>query len=448
MAIYIFIGIFVFIFTYGYIYGVWLDYKEKKKKLKEYPNLKTETLLLQKENKSLKEDIELLKSKSKRELEKTKNNFDQKITKLKEDIQIITEINKSYISRYNLSAEKSKELNRKLDKIYAKNKKLEKLNKELKELNIGKISSIYSDFKLLEYDLSIENLETKKRPAFTEALRIKDLKQKTKTYIEQYRQMFYKYEYLLNIFPELSYYVDDFQSLKELENTKNINNFKENYDNTKNYINKKEYENLSIDERNQLALDRYIKSHKTNWQIGRDYELFCGIEYEKEGWNVQYFGMEKKFEDLGRDLIAERGNQIHIIQCKYWAKEKTIHEKHILQLYGTTIIKQKEEENKGMLGLFRKEITPVFITNIKLSETAQNFADILKVKVIQKKLEEFPRIKCNIGKDEFGIKTKIYHLPFDQQYDRTRIKKGEGFFAYTVKEAVNQGFRRAYKYYG
>ena len=69
----------------------------------------------------------------------------------------------------------------------------------------------------------------------------------------------------------------------------------------------------------------------------------------------------------------------------------------------------------------------------------------MKVKVFEnKELEEFPRIKCNIGKGG----EKIYHMPFDQQYDRTIIDKIKGeCFVSTVEEAVNKGFRRAKKYY-
>ena len=88
--------------------------------------------------------------------------------------------------------------------------------------------------------------------------------------------------------------------------------------------------------------------------------------------------------------------------------------------------------------------TPVFVTSATLSETALRFAEYLGVRVIQnKKLEEFPRIKCNINNKE-----KIYHLPFDQQYDKTIVgdQKGE-FFAWTVQEAVDKGFRRAKKYF-
>ena len=62
---------------------------------------------------------------------------------------------------------------------------------------------------------------------------------------------------------------------------------------------------------------------------------------------------------------------------------------------------------------------------------------------------QFPRIKCNIGRDEYGAVTKIYHLPMDQQYDNVIIEPDKGeFFAMTVLEAENAGFRRAYKWYG
>jgi hypothetical protein len=44
---------------------------------------------------------------------------------------------------------------------------------------------------------------------------------------------------------------------------------------------------------------------------------------------------------------------------------------------------------------------------------------------------------------------KIYHLPFDQQYDRTKIIKSKGeFYAKTVIEAELRGFRRAHRWRG
>jgi hypothetical protein len=75
-------------------------------------------------------------------------------------------------------------------------------------------------------------------------------------------------------------------------------------------------------------------------------------------------------------------------------------------------------------------------------------AQALSVEVMEKEpLGEFPRIKCNINTGETGQKTKIYHLPMDQQYDRTIVGNQDGeFYAFTVKEAEDAGFRRAFKH--
>ena len=79
----------------------------------------------------------------------------------------------------------------------------------------------------------------------------------------------------------------------------------------------------------------------------------------------------------------------------------------------------------------------------------KKFAQKLGVRVIENyTMQEFPRIKCNVNRDEYGYLSKIYHLPFDQQYDRTKINKKGEFYAMTVQEAVEAGFRRAFRYFG
>jgi len=323
--------------------------------------------------------------------------------------------------------------------IEEKDKYFEKL-KNLNDDNIIDITSLLSDFILLEYKISEQILLSNKRPAKKEAKRINELKKETRKYISQYKIMKYKYEFLLRLFPELEEFVDSFETIQNITKLKNLNTYYENYDNVRKYVTKEEYLKLSEIERNQLALDNYIKSHKkSKWQIGRDYELMCGIDYINDGWNVEFFGIEKKFKDMGRDLIARKGNEIHVVQCKLWSKNKVIHENHIAQLYGTT---NTFEYDKLKLA----NITPVFITNTELSKTAQMFANVLEVKVVKKEMKEFPRIKCNVTKDANGKEVKIYHLPFDQQYDRTHIKNEGEFYAYTVKEAVEKGFRRALKF--
>lgn len=205
------------------------------------------------------------------------------------------------------------------------------------------------------------------------------------------------------------------------------------------FVNPEDYRKLSVSERNQLALDRYWqRGKKTKWMIGKMYERYVGYLYEKDGWEVEYFGIHKRYEDLGRDLIAKKGNEIHIVQCKNWSKFKTIYENHIFQLFGTTYSIHKEHPTK--------KVTPVFYCSTSLSETANEFAKRLGIEVHQNhKFEEYPCIKCNVSaKGE-----KIYHLPFDQQYDNTRIIAGTGeFYAATVAEAEKKGFRRAYRWSG
>lgn len=307
------------------------------------------------------------------------------------------------------------------------------LRKDFKK-SFKNMGEFISDIKLYVYDIASKYFDTKSHPAHKKAQDVRELKQKTKEYIKEYKLMRYEYDMLFSLFPELENYLE-YYSAKKAET---IEEFKENYDYVQSWISKNEYSSLDENTRNQLALDRYIESRKkSKWAIGRDYEMFIGHEYEQKGYKVTYTGITDRLEDKGRDLIAQKDNEILIIQCKNWSKYKEIHENHICQLFGTTV--QYNIENNSLF-----KATPVFITSATLSKTALKFAEYLGVQVIQnKKLEKFPRIKCNINNKE-----KIYHLPFDQQYDRTIIgdQKGE-FFAWTVQEAVDKGFRRAKKYF-
>lgn len=290
----------------------------------------------------------------------------------------------------------------------------EKNNILLKNINksFNYIGEYISDFKTVEFDIASNYLETKPKPAHKKAQDVRELKQKTKEYIKEYKLMRYEYDMLFSLFPELENYLEYYS----LEKSQTIEEIKENYDYVQSWISKEEYNSLDENTRNQLALDRYIDSRKkSKWAIGRDYEMFIGYEYEKKGYKVIYTGITDRLEDKGRDLIAKKDNEVLIIQCKNWSKYKEIHENHICQLFGTTV--QYNIENNSLF-----KATPVFITSAKLSETAIKFAEYLGVQVVQnKKLEEFPRIKCNINNKE-----KIYHLPFDQQYDKTIVSDQKG----------------------
>lgn len=211
------------------------------------------------------------------------------------------------------------------------------------------------------------------------------------------------------------------------------------------YVPKAEYDKLSPTDRNQLALDRYLKRSLNRAAIGRFYERYLGYLYEQDGWKVEYHGIVEGHEDLGRDLICKKGNQVVIVQAKCWASEKLIHEKHVFQLFGTT---QLYLMNAQQNDLFNANVSAVFVTTTTLSPVARKAAQWLKIEIKERFAidKAYPMIKCNINQSS---KEKIYHLPFDQQYDRTKITPEFGeFYATTVAEAEHRGFRRAFRHFG
>lgn len=204
------------------------------------------------------------------------------------------------------------------------------------------------------------------------------------------------------------------------------------------WLSKEEYAALSEGERNQRALDRYLTSRKTPWQVGRDYERYIGYLREQAGARVTYQGIFAGLEDLGRDLICEAAAGIEVVQCKRWSKRRTIHEKHVFQLFGTVVAMRIEHPGKTVTG--------TFTTTTALSDRAHQFAAQLGIRVEEDvPLADYPRIKCNVGRH--GQRT--YHLPFDQQYDTTLVEpeKGERWVP-TVADAEGLGFRRAWRWSG
>jgi hypothetical protein len=89
-----------------------------------------------------------------------------------------------------------------------------------------------------------------------------------------------------------------------------------------------------------------------------------------------------------------------------------------------------------------------FLTTTSLSPVARKAAEWLKVHVKESFAlsKAYAMIKCNINQ---STKEKIYHLPFDQQYDRTKIIPASGeLYAQTVADAEKEGFRRAWRHTG
>ena len=324
-----------------------------------------------------------------------------------------------------------------------------------KSMGFPWLANAYANYFALEDKKLEEHLKSKKRPAYKAAEAVKEASLRRREAERNYRVSKYKIEYYENLFPWLTDLIaedeeDDFLVRTSFESDKND-------DVAKKWLTPEEYAKLPNNKKYQLALDRYVSKKKTKWEIGRDYERFIGYVWEKEGYRVTYQGIIDGFEDLGRDLIARRNNEVDVIQCKYWAKYKLIHEKHIFQLFGTTMELWLKNNNgrsstpKSLIEfanlLYDKKIRPVFVTSTNLSEMAKKMSTTLNVVVYENyPMKDYPRIKCNVSTIN---KEKIYHLPFDQQYDKIAIEPEKGeFYAKTIMEAERAKFRRAFRWRG
>lgn len=293
-------------------------------------------------------------------------------------------------------------------------------------------------FESLRDEAVAGSLITKSHPAFKASEVVKEETRRRREAERDKKQTLGIIEYYENIAPFLLDFKNEMFNENELKDTEPYTE-EEGQDPITNFLTIDEYRKLSSVERNQRALERFWnRPNKPKWLIGRLYERYVGYEYEKNGYDVEYHGIFKGYEDLGRDLICRKGDEFIVIQCKRWSQFKTIFEKHIFQFFGTVFEYQDANPDKKVKG--------VFYTTTKLSDLARKFANKLNIQLVENHIfdEGYPCIKCNIG-----VGGKIYHLPFDQQYDTVKIEPNKGeFYCATVQEAEDAGFRRAYRFQG
>jgi len=281
-------------------------------------------------------------------------------------------------------------------------------------------------------------LETKSHPAFKAADTVKEESKRRRVAEKENRITQSIIEFYEKLEPSLIDYKN--QEFGDLDEILQEWTQEESEDPVTYFLSKDEYRKLSVTEKNQLALNRYWTRPHSNWQVGIMYERYVGYLYEMNGYEVLYHGIKEGKRDLGRDVIAQKGNNLIVIQCKYWSQFKKIFENEIFQFFGTVFEYRFKEKSKNIQG--------IFYSTCEVSDLAKVFANELKIELQEnfKMDKTYPCIKCNISRVDG---TKIYHLPFDQQYDHTKIEPNRGeFYASTVVEAEEKGFRRAWRWKG
>lgn len=359
----------------------------------------------------------------------------------KKELEDLTKLIQQEKSRFEIIAKRER---LELDEKIEWNKELkEGVNQMAKERQVGFpwLANAYKELIALEDKKLASYLRNKKHPAIKSSEIIKEQTRLKREAIRDKKIAEYLVAYYENIAPFLIDLKEEVNIATEKERAL-LKEYSEEEleDYATHYLTKEEYRKLPEAERNQMALDRFWKRPKSKWLIGRLYERYVGYLYEEKGYDVEYVGIFKGFEDLGRDLICKKNKEFIVIQCKNWAKFRTIYEKHIFQFFGTVF--QYKDENPD------RKVKAIFYTSTKLSDLAKRFSKELGIDLKENfKFDKgYPSIKCNVSRVDG---TKIYHLPFDQQYDNTKIEKKRGeFYCRTVKDAEKAGFRRAFRYKG
>lgn len=321
-------------------------------------------------------------------------------------------------------SDREKELNRLSSELKRKEKKLSEKETVLNE----KLQS-YPWLASRLADLEMLSISIRVRDAYTKAELTALLKRQTKE-IAMLKNQLAVYEYLFPILEEFKEVPP--QNIEKVLSQSSDEGF--HYQ----WLSNDDYEVLTSREKSDRWIQRYFAERsKSAWEAGIKYERYIGYLCEQKGYSVKYNGAVMYKEDMGRDLIVSKGKNVYVVQCKRFSSDKEIHENHVFQLLGSVIHLRATQPNKTVTG--------VFVTSAQLSPVARECASIIGLQVYENvKFEQYPIIKCNIGRDG----QRIYHLPYDQQYDRISIEHHKGeLYCSSCAEAEGRGFRHAWKHY-
>lgn len=196
-----------------------------------------------------------------------------------------------------------------------------------------------------------------------------------------------------------------------------------------------EYSSLPPAARYQLALEYELERKKNRPEIGKAFERYIGYCCEQRQYAVVYNGATEKKHDLGRDLIAISPDRktVYVIQCKYYAADKEVHENAVMQLFGSVSMFAATYPGVSVFG--------VLVSSCPLSVDAKNcighFNALRYFENVHADLRHYPAVKCAISSSG----ARHFYLPFDSCYDTVVADHYE----LTVSDAMSKGFTRALK---
>ncbi|MCI5786060.1 MAG: restriction endonuclease [Helicobacter trogontum] len=140
----------------------------------------------------------------------------------------------------------------------------------------------------------------------------------------------------------------------------------------KKYMVSKEYsrQNKKNGNNYEVRTGRHYQHHKQpmvskdyaeqNKQKGDKYELQIGKYYQQLGYKVYFKGIKEGLKDQGIDLIAYKGKETLLIQCKNWQNSQ-VKQEHLRLFLGDCTAYLEKNHN-----IFaKKKVKRVFVTSCK-----------------------------------------------------------------------------------
>lgn len=100
-----------------------------------------------------------------------------------------------------------------------------------------------------------------------------------------------------------------------------------------------------------------------NKQKGDKYELQIGKEYQNNGYKVYFKGLKEGKKDNGIDLVAHKGDEAVLIQCKNWEHSQVKQEQLRIFLGDCTAYIERNQKY-----LAKRKIRRVFVTSCKRTD--------------------------------------------------------------------------------
>lgn len=108
----------------------------------------------------------------------------------------------------------------------------------------------------------------------------------------------------------------------------------------------------------RVRLKSYMSNNYRNKQKGDEYELQIGRFYQQQGYKVYFKGINEGRRDSGIDLIAYKGDEAVLIQCKNWENTQ-VKQEHLRIFLGDCTAYL--EQNQKIFA--KKNVSRVFVTS-------------------------------------------------------------------------------------